>query len=43
MKLVTAAATCLAVLYAVDAILFDGRYFAAASHIWSGFYAHLRG
>jgi hypothetical protein len=40
MKSVRAAAVCIAVLYGLDAICFDGRYTAAADHVWSEFYTH---
>jgi len=40
MRFLGAALTCIAVLYAVDSVWFDGRYFIVANHIISSFYTH---
>jgi hypothetical protein len=40
MKAVRAAAICIAVLYGLDAIWFDGRYFTAADLVWFEFRTH---
>jgi hypothetical protein len=36
----SAALVCVAVLYGVDALLFDGRYFFGVSSVMSDLYAH---
>jgi hypothetical protein len=40
MQAVKAAAICIAVLYGLDAIFFDGRYLTVADHVCSEFYTH---
>jgi hypothetical protein len=34
------ALVCIAVLYGVDALWFDGSYYAAVSHVLSNLYSH---
>jgi hypothetical protein len=38
-----AAAVCFAMLYGLDALSFDGRYFAAIEHVLHDIYAHWSG